>query len=204
MNRCEMKYSVIIISYNEENKIRESIRSVKSVPADFTDFEIIVSDGGSRDSTFQIAKDEGVIINKSPMGRGVQSNTGARLASSYLKGTIPGYPNKFTLDEGHLFETGRSAQYMAELTTAVKYNMNITHILLNNNELGKISKEQKADELTVWETNLQNPNFAEYANNCGALGIRVENKSELDSAIKKALDYSGPSMVEIITDAELI
>jgi len=199
-----MKYSVIIISYNEENKIRESIRSVKSVPADFTDFEIIVSDGGSRDSTFQIAKDEGVIINKSPMGRGVQSNTGARLASSYLKGTIPGYPNKFTLDEGHLFETGRSAQYMAELTTAVKYNMNITHILLNNNELGKISKEQKADELTVWETNLQNPNFAEYANNCGALGIRVENKSELDSAIKKALDYSGPSMVEIITDAELI
>ena len=25
------------------------------------------------------------------------------------KGTIPGYPNKFTLDEGHTFETGRSA-----------------------------------------------------------------------------------------------
>ena len=25
------------------------------------------------------------------------------------KGTIPGYPNKFTLDEGHIFETGRSA-----------------------------------------------------------------------------------------------
>ncbi len=68
----------------------------------------------------------------------------------------------------------------------------------------KISKEQKVDELSVWETNLQNPNFAEYANNCGALGIRVENKSELDDAIKKALDYNGSSMVEIITDAELI
>ena len=79
-----MKYSVIIISYNEENKIRESIRSVKNASADFTDFEIIVSDGGSRDSTLQIAEDEGVIINKSPIGRGVQSNTGARLASSYL------------------------------------------------------------------------------------------------------------------------
>ena len=25
------------------------------------------------------------------------------------KGTIPGYPDKFTLDEGHIFETGRSA-----------------------------------------------------------------------------------------------
>ena len=39
------------------------------------------------------------------------------------------------------------AQYMAELTTAVKYDMNITHVLLNNNELGKISKEQRAGEV---------------------------------------------------------
>ncbi|MFT6791986.1 MAG: pyruvate oxidase, partial [Cellvibrionaceae bacterium] len=35
-------------------------------------------------------------------------------------------------------------QYLADFTTAVKYKMNITHILLNNNELGKISKEQMA------------------------------------------------------------
>ena len=38
---------------------------------------------------------------------------------------------------------GGFGQYMAEILTAVKYNMNITHILLSNNELGKISKEQK-------------------------------------------------------------
>jgi len=80
-----MKYSVIIISYNEENKIRESIRSVKNASAGFTDFEIIVSDGGSRDSTLQIAKDEGVIINKSPVGRSVHINTDARLASSKIQ-----------------------------------------------------------------------------------------------------------------------
>jgi len=36
---------------------------------------------------------------------------------------------------------GGFGQYMAELTTAVKYKMKITHILLNNNELGKISLE---------------------------------------------------------------
>jgi len=99
---------------------------------------------------------------------------------------------------------GGFAQYMAELTTAVKYKMNITHILLNNNELGKISKEQKADEFDVWETDLVNPNFSKFATNCGALGIRVSKENELETAILKALEYNGPSMVEILSDADLI
>ncbi len=29
------------------------------------------------------------------------------LQAVIYKGTIPGYPDKFTLDEGHVFETGR-------------------------------------------------------------------------------------------------
>ena len=36
---------------------------------------------------------------------------------------------------------GGFAQYMAELTTAVKHGVNITHVMLNNGQLGKISKE---------------------------------------------------------------
>ncbi len=99
---------------------------------------------------------------------------------------------------------GGFAQYMAELTTAVKYNMNITHILLNNNELGKISKEQKADKFNVWETDLVNPNFSEYATNCGALGIRVMKKEKLETGLQKALEHYGPAIVEIMTDSELI
>ena len=53
---------------------------------------------------------------------------------------------------------GGFGQYMGEFTMAVKYGMNITHILLNNNELGKISKEQRAGEWQVRQTCLQNPN----------------------------------------------
>ena len=64
-----------------------------------------------------------------------------------------------------------------ELTTAVKYGMNITHVLLNNSELGKISKEQRAGNWDVWQTSLHNPGFAEYAELCGALGIRVTQAS---------------------------
>jgi thiamine pyrophosphate-dependent acetolactate synthase large subunit-like protein/nitrite reductase/ring-hydroxylating ferredoxin subunit len=99
---------------------------------------------------------------------------------------------------------GGFGQYLAELNTAVKYGMDITHILLNNNELGKISKEQRAGDWEVWQTSLQNPDFAEYAVLCGALGISVRKKEELDEAIAKAIAHQGPSLVEIHSDVDLI
>ena len=99
---------------------------------------------------------------------------------------------------------GGFGQYMGEILTAVKYGMNITHVLLNNGQLGKISKEQRAGEWDVWQTDLHNPNFAEYAELCGALGIRVTDRAELDEAIGRALAHEGPAMVEVVTDAELV
>ncbi|CAM2008890.1 thiamine pyrophosphate-dependent enzyme [Acanthopleuribacter pedis] len=99
---------------------------------------------------------------------------------------------------------GGFGQYLAEILTAVKYNMDITHILLNNNELGKISKEQRADDLDVWQTSLVNPNFAQFAENCGAFGIQVTTKDQLDDAIQRALDHKGPALVEVKTDVHLI
>ena len=68
---------------------------------------------------------------------------------------------------------GGFGQYLAELTTAVKYGMHITHVLLDNQQLGKITKEQRAAECDVWQTDLHNPDFAAYAELCGALGIAV-------------------------------
>ena len=47
---------------------------------------------------------------------------------------------------------GGFGQYLADFTTAVKYKMDITHVLLNNSELGKISKEQRAGQWPVWQT----------------------------------------------------
>jgi len=99
---------------------------------------------------------------------------------------------------------GGFGQYMAEITTAVKYGMNITHVLLKNDQLGKISKEQRAGNWKVWQTSLHNPDFSEYARLCGAKGIRVSEKEALDGALTDALSHDGPSLVEILTDAELI
>jgi len=99
---------------------------------------------------------------------------------------------------------GGFGQYMGEFNTAVKYNMNITHILLNNSQLGKISKEQRAGEWPVWQTSLHNPSFAAYAKLCGGKGFRVTQADQLEAAIAEALLHDGPALVEIITDAELI
>ncbi len=99
---------------------------------------------------------------------------------------------------------GGLGQYLAELTTLVKYGMNVTHVLMNNGELGKISKEQRSGDWDVWETSLHNPNFAEFAENCGALGIAVASRDALDEALTRALAHPGPSLVEVMTDAALV
>ena len=81
--------------------------------------------------------------------------------------------------------------------------MNITHILINNNELGKISKEQRDIKMREWKTDLSNPSFAEYAKVCGGFGIQVTKNEELKEAVIKALKYDGSSIVEIMADALL-
>jgi thiamine pyrophosphate-dependent acetolactate synthase large subunit-like protein len=99
---------------------------------------------------------------------------------------------------------GGFGQYAMEFTTAVKYGMNITHILLNNAELGKITKEQRAGEWPVWETSLRNPSFAMFAKQCGGHGVKVTAAAGLDRALAEAMAFDGPSVVEVMTDPELV
>ncbi|MEM9738646.1 MAG: thiamine pyrophosphate-dependent enzyme, partial [Pseudomonadota bacterium] len=99
---------------------------------------------------------------------------------------------------------GGFGQYAMEFTTAVKYAMNITHVLMNNAELGKITKEQKAAEFPVWQTSLVNPSFAGFARSCGGMGKQVRTQGELDAALAEAIAHDGPALVEVMTDAELM
>jgi thiamine pyrophosphate-dependent acetolactate synthase large subunit-like protein len=133
------------------------------------------------------------------------------LMSGYLGSIGFGYPAAMGAwaaapDRAILAVTGDGgfAQYMAELLTAVKHEMNITHLLLNNGQLGKISKEQRAGDWEVWQTRLHNPDFSRYGEICGALGIRVTEACELDGALARAIEHPGPALVEVITDPELI
>ncbi len=99
---------------------------------------------------------------------------------------------------------GGLGQYAMELTTAVKHGMNITHVVLDNGELGKISKEQRAAHWDVWQTSLHNPDFAAFAELCGARGFRVTDPVDLDPAIAAALAHPGPALVDVVTNPLLV
>ena len=97
---------------------------------------------------------------------------------------------------------GGFGQYLADFTTAVKYGMGITHVLLNNDELGKISREQIGAYRPVWQTSLVNPDFADFARSCGGEGFRVEDADDLEDALTAAIAVKDkPSLVEVVVSA---
>ena len=149
--------------------------------------------------------------NTYSFGRYFECKRQSIIMSGYLGSIGFGYPAAMGAwaaapDRPILAVTGDGGfgQYMCEICTAVKYGMNITHVLLNNSELGKISAEQRSEHFDVWSTSLHNPNFARYAEICGAKGVRVTSPSQLDEALTGALAHDGPALVEVITETELV
>jgi thiamine pyrophosphate-dependent acetolactate synthase large subunit-like protein/nitrite reductase/ring-hydroxylating ferredoxin subunit len=150
--------------------------------------------------------------NAYSFGRYFESKSGQQvLMSGYLGSIGFGFPAAIGAWAGAperpivaVTGDGGFGQYLAELTTAVKYGMNITHVLLNNCQLGKISKEQRAGEWDVWQTSLHNPDFAAYAQLCGAYGERVTTNEGIDGALARAFAHDGVALVEVMTDAELV
>ena len=72
---------------------------------------------------------------------------------------------------------------MADFLTAVKYSLPVKVFLFNNRQLGMIMQEQKVEGYTNWQTELYNCDFAEFARNCGGIGIAVAGPSELGGAV---------------------
>jgi thiamine pyrophosphate-dependent acetolactate synthase large subunit-like protein len=99
---------------------------------------------------------------------------------------------------------GGFGQYAMELTTLVRHGMDVTVVVLDNGELGKISKEQRAGHFDVWQTSLVNPDFSELARLCGALGVSVDRRDQLDAALTNALGHAGPALVHVRTDGSLV
>lgn len=165
--------------------------------------------------TRQVPEDAVIAVdvgnNTYSFGRYFECTRQSVLMSGYLGSIGFGYPAAMGAwaaapERATIAVTGDGGfgQFMGELTTAVKYGMNITHVLLNNNELGKISKEQRAGNWDVWQTALHNPDFSQFARSCGALGLRVTESEQLAEALQQGLAHEGPALIEIMTDPELI
>lgn len=72
-----LKYSIIIPTLNEKYFLKKNLEKLKSFNRDF---QIIISDGGSKDNTIDIAQQFNCIVVNSNPGRGIQLNAGAAVA----------------------------------------------------------------------------------------------------------------------------
>lgn len=95
---------------------------------------------------------------------------------------------------------GGFSMVMAEFLTAVKYHLPVRVFILNNRSLGMIMQEQLVEGFPTWQTELQNCDFAGFAENCGGRGIRVTEPEKLEGAVLDALGTDGPVVVDIETD----
>jgi len=50
----------------------------------------------------------------------------------------------------------------------------------------------RTTEYPKWHTELVNPNFAEFDEICGGVGIRVTRNEDLAGAFQQLADYDGP------------
>jgi pyruvate dehydrogenase (quinone)/pyruvate oxidase len=98
---------------------------------------------------------------------------------------------------------GGFAMLMAEFLTAIRHRLPIKVFIDNNHEYGQILWEQMVlgyPEFGVRHNGVAN--FAGFAESNGALGIRVEKASEVESAVAEALRDPGPALVDVLTNPD--
>ncbi|MEE2745519.1 MAG: thiamine pyrophosphate-binding protein [Pseudomonadota bacterium] len=100
--------------------------------------------------------------------------------------------------------------HIAEIETAVRWNIN-SIIVVNNNSAGNQSKTgfdrayggtQTEEAKKMW--NFTNVNFANIANEIGALGLRVEKPGKFENALDEALTANRPVIIDVVTDVDAI
>ncbi|MFS0781048.1 pyruvate oxidase [Bacillus sp. 1P06AnD] len=92
---------------------------------------------------------------------------------------------------------GGFAMVMQDFITAVKYDLPITVVVLNNDMLGMIKSEQAVKGHLNYVVNLQDFNFAKFAEACGGEGFRVEKYEELEGAFSMAKQAKRPVIIDV-------
>ena len=85
----------------------------------------------------------------------------------------------------------------SELSTAVKYGINVVTVIFNNDSYGNV--ERDLDEVFdgTYDTDLHNPDFVSFAEAFGAVGMRAEHPSELATLIPQALELNAPVIIDV-------
>jgi acetolactate synthase-1/2/3 large subunit len=92
-----------------------------------------------------------------------------------------------------------------ELATAVRYELNIVIVVINNGMYGTIRmhQEQRYPGRTIG-TDLANPDFAQYARAFGAYGEVVADTAGFAPALERTLEAGRPALLELRIDPDAI
>lgn len=89
---------------------------------------------------------------------------------------------------------------LAELATAVQYNLGVIAVVFNNDAFGNVLlDQQRLFEGREVGSRLRNPDFAAVASAFGAAGYTVRSPQELETTLAKAIAEAKPAVIEVKT-----
>jgi acetolactate synthase-1/2/3 large subunit len=92
---------------------------------------------------------------------------------------------------------------LTELATAVQHELPIKVCIMNNGYMGMVSQWQELFYGKRYScSSLQNPDYATVARAFGAVGITVDKKEDVATAIEKMLAETKPCVVDFKIDRE--
>lgn len=94
---------------------------------------------------------------------------------------------------------GGFTMMMGDCLSLKQLGLPVKIIVLNNGTLGFVEMEMKANGFVDTGVSLDNPDFAAMARAIGIHGVRVEDASQLESAIQEVLSHPGPALLDVVS-----
>jgi pyruvate dehydrogenase (quinone) len=116
-------------------------------------------------------------------------------------GAQTAYPGRQVIS---LSGDGGLSMLLGELLTVAQYELPVKVVVFNNHRLGMVQLEQEAAGLPHYGCELKSPDFAALAKAVGLTGLRVEDPAEVRPALERALGSSGPVLVDVVTDPNVL
>ncbi|HLR03221.1 MAG TPA: pyruvate oxidase [Virgibacillus sp.] len=97
---------------------------------------------------------------------------------------------------------GGFSMVMQDFVTAVKYDLPIIVVILNNEELSFIKYEQQSSGELEYGIDLEDIDYAAFAEACHGIGYTVTEPEELAPTLEKAKDANKPVIINVLVDPE--
>ncbi len=85
----------------------------------------------------------------------------------------------------------------SELSTAVRYGINVVTVVLRNDSYGNVASDLDDMFGGTYETDLHNPDFVKFAESFGAVGMRAEDPIDMETLIPRALELDAPVVIDV-------